>query len=168
LANEDSNAVNEDVEFLRSVEKNAFELILSRESDENYELNEEQITSSLQNLINSIDKYANGLLITDQHVEGITILQTPVENINTLHGHFDYVIVNLNKRLMSMDNEKTIKLLIKIFSYIKTGGMVFIPKSTYDYLPGARKGLEALIKNSNLNIEVPPFGIKNAVIASKR
>ena len=168
LVNEDPNAVNEDVEFLRSVEKNAFELILSKESDENNEINEEQIITRLQNLINSIDKYANGLLITDQEVEDINILQTTVENMHSLHGHFDYIIVNLNKSLINMNNEKAVKLIIKIFSYIKIGGMVFIPKSTYDYLPGARKGLEALVKNSNLSIEVPPFGIKNAVIASKR
>ena len=107
-------------------------------------------------------------IITDQDVDGITILQIPVENMSSLHGHFDYVIVNLNKSLISMDDEKAVELIIKIFSYIKIGGTVFIPKSTYDYLSGARKGLEAIVKNSNLNIEIPPFGIKNAVIASKR
>lgn len=66
-----------------------------------------------------------------------------------------------------MDNEHIVKLIIDLFSYIKIGGLVFIPKSTYDYLPGCRKGTEAIIKNSDFNIEVPPFGIKNAIIASK-
>ena len=67
-----------------------------------------------------------------------------------------------------MDDEKAVELIIKIFSYIIMGGTVFIQKSTYDYLPGARKGVEAIVKNSNFSIEVPPFEIKNAVIASKR
>jgi hypothetical protein len=69
---------------------------------------------------------------------------------------------------MCLNDEESVKLIFKICSYIKVGGLVFIPKNTYDYLPGGRKGVEAMVKNSNFNIEVPPFGIKNAVIASKR
>lgn len=167
LANKDPHAVNEDVEFLRSIEKNAFELILSGEAHENSELDEEKIIDGLQNLINSIGKYGNGLLITDQDVRDVDVLQITLENTHRLHGHFDYIIVNLNRSLINIDNEQAVKLIIDLFKYIKTGGIVFIPKSTYNYLPGGRKGIEAIIKNSNFNIEVPPFGIKDAVIASK-
>ena len=167
LANKDANAVAEDIEFLRSVEKNAFELILSKETNENSRINEEQIINRLQNLIKPVKKYGNGLLISDQDVSDINILQITLENINKLHGHFDYIIVNLNKSLINMDNEQAVKLIIELLSYIKIGGLVIIPKSTYSYLPGGRKGIEAIIKNSNFNIEVPPFGIKNTVIASK-
>ncbi len=112
-------------------------------------------------------KYGNGLLITDQDISDINVLQITLENIHRLHGHFDYIIVNLNKSLIDMGDEQSVKLIIELFSYIKTGGIVLIPKSTYNYLPGGRKGIESIIKNSNFNIEVPPFGIKNAVIASK-
>lgn len=66
-----------------------------------------------------------------------------------------------------MDNERTVEFILNIFSYLKVGGVIFIPKSTYDYVPGGRKGVEALVKNLGLNIEAPPFGIKDAVIASK-
>lgn len=107
------------------------------------------------------------MVITDQNVNDVDVLLITLENVHRLHGHFDYIIVNLNKSLIKMDNEQSVKLIIELFSYIKVGGIVFIPKSTYNYLPGGRKGIEAIIKNSNFNIEVPPFGIKNAVIASK-
>jgi len=168
LANTDRNAVDEDVEFLRSVEKNAFELILSEESDEDKKINEKEIINRLQNLIKSTEKYGHGLLITDQDIPDTNILQLKPENIRRLHGHFDYILVNLNKSIMCLNDEESVKLIFKICSYIKVGGLVFIPKNTYDYLPGGRKGVEAMVKNSNFNIEVPPFGIKNAVIASKR
>ena len=167
LANKDSNAVNEDVEFLRSVEKNAFELILSEELDENSRINEEKIITELQSLIKSVEKYGHGLVITDQDINDVDVLQITLENVHRLHGHFDYIIVNLNKSLINMGDEQTVKLIIELFSYIKVGGVVFIPKSTYHHIPGGRKGIEAIIKNSNFNIEVPPFGIKGAVIASK-
>ena len=105
--------------------------------------------------------------MTDQEIDDVNVLQITLENVYRLHGHFDYIIVNLNKSLINMDNEHIVKLIIDLFSYIKIGGLVFIPKSTYDYLSGGRKGTEAIIKNSDFNIEVPPFGVKNAVIASK-
>lgn len=168
LANTNRNAVDEDVEFLRSVEKNAFQLILSEESDEDKKINKKEIISRLQNLIKSTEKYGHGLLITDQDIPDTNILQLKPENIRRLHGHFDYILVNLNKSIMALNDEESIKLIFKICSYIKVGGLVFIPKNTYDYLPGGRKGVEAMVKNSNFNIEAPPFGIKNAVIASKR
>ena len=59
-------------------------------------------------------------------------------------------------------------MILKLTSFIKVGGIIFIPQSTYNYMPGKRKGIEALIQNLDLKIEAPPFGIKNAVIASKR
>ena len=55
LANKDSNAVNEDVEFLRSVEKNAFELILSDESDEDNILNEDEIVDIKHTLAENVN-----------------------------------------------------------------------------------------------------------------
>ncbi len=168
LANTNRNAVDEDVEFLRSVEKNAFQLILSEESDEDKKINKKEIISRLQNLIKSTEKYGHGLLITDQDIPDTNILQLKPENIRRLHGHFDYILINLNKSIMALNDEESIKLIFKICSYIKVGGLVFIPKNTYDYLPGGRKGVEAMVKNSNFNIEAPLFGIKNAVIASKR
>ena len=167
LANKNPTVVSEDVEFLRSVERNAFELILSREAAETSAIDEEYIVEKLQNQISSMEKYGNMLLITDQDINGINILQITLENIRELHGRFDCIIINLNKSLISMNNEQAVKLLIELFSYVKIGGLIFIPKSTYDYLPGGRKGIEAIIRNSNFNIEVPPFGVKNAVIASK-
>ena len=167
LASNDRNEVAEDVEFLRSIEKNAFQLVLSDEADENKDINEKQIIDSLQNFIKSTEKYGHGLLITDQDIPDTNIMQVKLEDIHKLHGHFDYIIVNLNKSVADIDDEESVKSIFKICSYIKVGGLLFVPKSTYDYLPGTRKGLEAIVKNLNYNIEVPPFGIKNAVIASK-
>ena len=168
LVNENPSFVREDLEFLRRVERNAFELILSEESNENYKIDEEKIIENLQELINSVEKYGNGLVISDQDISNINILQITLDNIHRLHGHFDYIILNLNKSLINMSNAEEVKLILKLTSYIKVGGVIFIPKNTYNYIPGGRKGMESIIQNLNLKIEAPPFGIKDAVIASKR
>jgi len=167
LVHEDLAIVREDIEFLRSVEKNAFELILNEEADENYELDEDEIISKLQNIIRVSKKYGNCLLITDQDINDINVFQIGLSDIGNVHGAFDHVLVNLNKSLLDVRSEKRVEILINLFSYLKVGGIIFIPKSTYDYFPGGRKGIESLIKDLNLTIEAPPFGIKNTVIASK-
>lgn len=137
-------------------------------SYKNQEIDEENIISHLKNIIKSIEKYANGLLISDQYINDTHIFQIPLKKIHSIHGHFDFIIVNLNKSLMNMDFEDAVIQILQILSYIKVGGVILIPKGTYDYLPGRRKGVEAIIKNSNFNIEVPPVEIKNTVIATKR
>ncbi|MBR0370929.1 MAG: hypothetical protein IJH63_09490 [Methanobrevibacter sp.] len=167
LVHEDLAIVREDIEFLRSVEKNAFELILNEEADENYELDEDEIIRKLQNIIRVSKKYGNCLLITDQDINDINVFQIGLSDIGNVHGAFDHVLVNLNKSLLDVRSEKRVEILINLFSYLKVGGIIFIPKSTYDYFPGGRKGIESLIKDLNLTIEAPPFGIKNTVIASK-
>ena len=43
LVHENPNYVNKDLEFLRSIERNAFELILSQETNENFYIDEEEI-----------------------------------------------------------------------------------------------------------------------------
>lgn len=167
LVHENASVVREDIEYLRNVEKNAFELILSEDNNKDYDFDEETIINNLQNLINTTEKYGNGLLITDQKIDDTDILQINLKDISNIKGSFDYIIVNLNKSMTSVLDEQSVEIILNILSYIKTGGFVFIPKSTYDYMPGGRKGMEAIVKNCNLNIEAPPFGLKNAVIASK-
>ena len=168
LVHENTNYVIDDLKFLRNVERNAFGLILSEEADEKGKFDEEEVIDGLQRLITAVERYGNGLIISDQDIPDINTLQIPLEEIPNLHGHFDYIILNLNKSLISMSDLDAVKIILELISFIKVGGIIFIPKTTYDFIPGRRKGIEAILQNLNLKIEVPPFGIRDAVIASKR
>jgi len=168
LVHENPNYVNKDLEFLRSIERNAFELILSQETNENFYIDEEEIIEDMEILINAVEKYRNGIVITDQDINNINTLQVGLYDIVSLHGHFDYIILNLNKSLININDKEAVNLILQLTSFVKVGGVIYIPESTYNYMPGKRKGIEAITQNLNLKIEAPPFGIKNAVIASKR
>lgn len=53
-------------------------------SYKNQEIDEENIISHLKNIIKSIEKYANGLLISDQYINDTHIFQIPLKNpLNT-------------------------------------------------------------------------------------
>ena len=60
-----------------------------------------------------------------------------------------------------------VKIILNAILKIKNGGYIFVPKNTYQLLPSGRKGIEALIKVLNYNIELPPYYIRDIVIASK-
>ena len=105
-------------------------------------------------------------MITDQFLDR-NILQIGVEDISNVNEEFDYVIVNLNKSLVEKRDHITVNVILNILKRIKHGGIVFIPESTYKYVPGQRKGIEALMIGLYLRIEVPPYGIDAGVIASK-
>ncbi len=60
-----------------------------------------------------------------------------------------------------------VEVILNILKRIRVGGIVFIPETTYKYVPGQRKGIEALMIDLDLRIEVPPYGVDAGVIASK-
>ena len=45
--------------------------------------------------------------------------------------------------------------------------MIFIPKNNYQFASSGRKGMEALLKVLDYKIELPPYNIKEVIIASK-
>jgi hypothetical protein len=57
--------LQEDINFLRSLEKYSFALVLSSEFDEIKYLDENQIINDLTKVVNTASDYGTGLLITD-------------------------------------------------------------------------------------------------------
>ena len=168
LVHENHEILQEDINFLRSIEKYAFSLVLSPELDKINELDEDKLTSDLKKVVDDVSDYGTGLLITDQFLDTRDILQIGVEDIANVNEEFDYVIVNLNKSFIEKRDSLTVEVLLNILKRIKAGGIVFIPETTYKYVPGQRKGIEALMLDLDLRIEVPPCGINAGVIASKK
>ena len=106
-------------------------------------------------------------MITDQFIDGAEIIQTGIKDIDRLNGEFDYVIINLNKSMIGHTDDISVDIILSILSNIRIGGMVCVPKTTYEYFPSKRKGIEALIKTLNLRIEVPPHGLDVGIVASR-
>ena len=168
LVHEDNDVLQHDINFLRSIEKYAFSLVLSPELDKVNELDEDKLVSHLTKVVDNVSEYGTGLLITDQFLDTHNIVQVGVDDVDNINEEFDYVIVNLNKSLLEKGDHLTVEVILNILKRIKVGGIVFIPETTYKYVPGQRKGIEALMIDLDLNIEVPPYGVDTGVIASKK
>ncbi|WP_296887896.1 hypothetical protein [uncultured Methanobrevibacter sp.] len=166
MVHEDKSVLQDDIEFLRSVEKNAFSLVLSKK-DDLPPIDDEKIKRDLKEIVDMTQDYGAGLLITDQFIEDTEIIQVGLDDVNTVNGGFDYIIVNLNRSLINHRENIAVSVILKILSSIRVGGIVCVPESTYNYLPSKRKGIEALMKTLDLRIEVPPYGINAGVIASR-
>ena len=69
---------------------------------------------------------------------------------------------------MDESDEEIAALILKTFKKVKVGGGIFIPKTTYDYIPNGRLGAEALVKFMNFKIELPVHKLPRMLIASKR
>ena len=167
LVHKDNDVLQDDINFLRSLEKYAFALVLSPESDKIKKLDEDKLINHLTEVVDAVSEYGTGLLITDQFLDTHNIVQVGVEDVANINEEFDYVIVNLNKSLVEKKDYLTVELILGILKRIKVGGIVFIPETTYKYVPGQRKGIEALMIDLDLRIEVPPYGVETGVIASK-
>lgn len=167
LVHEDYSELEKNLNFLRTIERNAFSLILSEDSFEWELKDDETYLKEIVPLVEKSEKYGTGLFVTDQFVDGINILQVNSDQIDDVKGKFDFIIVNLNKSLVEKDGDEKVKVLLDVFSRLRTGGYIFIPKNNYELSASGRKGTEALLKVLNYKIELPPHSIKEVIIASK-
>ena len=166
LAHKNLTEVEYDLNYLRSLEKHAFSLILSEEKGikENAAINLDNVAE----LVDVGNKYGTGLFITDQNIKNDNILQVHPDNLKNIKGEFDYTIINLNETLIENNTDILVKILLESLEKVKNGGLVFIPKTTYQLFSTGRKSMEALLKVLDFKIEVPPHGMKGTIIGSKK
>lgn len=165
LVNEDYRVLQHDIDYLRDVEKHAFSLVLAEDEPiEKSEINLDKIGK----LLKRIDKHGTGLFVTDNFIDDADIMQIPLTGINDIGDDFDFILVNLNESMVENSHDHIVRILLDIFSKVKVSGIIFIPKSTYQLLQSRRRGMEALLKVLNFKIELPPYGMEDNIVASRR
>ncbi len=167
LVNENKASVNHDLNFLRDVERNAFSLILSEDVTYPELKDDNTYLDDIKPMIEIIEKHGTGLFVTDQFAEDVDIFQIDSKQINDVEGYFDFIIINLNKSLIDKNEADKVKIILDAFLKVKKGGYIFVPKNTYQLMSSGRKGIEALIKVLDYNIELPPHYIQDVIISSK-
>ena len=159
--------LKKDLDFLRSLEKNAFKLVFSDDSNKKNDINEEISLNESKSILEKVKAYGTTLFVTDQKIKDIDILQVLPDDIDNAPGDFNCIVVNLNKTLIEKNDEEIAHLFLKIMDSVKVGGLIFIPKSTYQYIPNGRIGAEALIKVLDLKLKLPLHQFNKMIIASK-
>lgn len=165
LAHEDYMVIQDNINYLRNLEKHAFSLILEEER-ENKE--EPADLDKIRRIVEKADKYGTGLFVTDQIIDDVDIVQINPNNLSDIRSEFDYLILNLNKSMVENKSNYLVRVLISSFEKVKPGGVAIIPKSTYQQFNSGRRGVEALIKLLDFKIELPPYKLKETIVASKR
>ena len=84
-----------------------------------------------------------------------------------MNGNFDFIIINLNKSLIDKNEAEKVKIIMDAILKVKNGGLIFVPKNTYQLTSSGRKGIEALVKVLDYKIELPPHYINDVIIASR-
>lgn len=168
MVHEDGYVLKQDIEFLRSVEKYAFQLVLSDGSDKKAFLDNIPSIDEIKSFLGTVSAYGQTLFVTDQIHDDVDLLQVSPKDIDDVKGKFSCVVVNLNESIINQKDDIIINLFLRIIEKVKLGGLIFIPKSTFQYVPHGRIGVEALIKVLDLELELPLHNYPRMVIASKR
>lgn len=159
--------VQRDLEYLRTVEKEAFSQVLSNGLNKQLTKSNSHLPDDIKNVLGDFDTYGTTLFVTDSVIENISSLQISVNELDQIPDNFDCIFVNLDESIINKNDEDIAILLLNIINKVKMGGLIFIPEKTYKYVASGRKGVEALIKVLDLRIELPPCDVKNVIIASK-
>ena len=152
-----------DIEFLRKVESMAFDLVLSENTEEKIPVDVDKSVKETNELLALIEKYGTVLLVSDQKIDADCV-QITLNDVKDSKGDYECVIINLNESIANKMQDEVINIFLDIFEKVKVGGYVLIPEGTYQCLRSKRRGMEALLKASNLRIEFPPQDIKNVII----
>ena len=168
LVDENPYQVQKDMEFLKSIEKYAFQLVLSEGLEKNISINEEETYENIKTLLNEMKAFGTSLLITDSIYDDLDTIQVTPAELKGIKGEFDLVIVNLNKSLLEESDDAIASFILNTFDKIRIGGLLIIPKETYDAMPSGRLGAEALVKTLNLRIQLPLHNFPKMLIASKK
>ena len=167
LVHKDKSNVDHDLNFLRDVERQAFSLILSDDATFPELKDDDTYLSEIRPMIDKIERHGTGLFVTDQFGEDIDIYQIGYDQIDDVKGNFDFIIVNLNKTLIDKNEAEKVKIIMDSILKVKNGGLILVPKNTYQLMSSGRKGIEALVKVLDYKIELPPYYINDVIIASR-
>ncbi|AMD17315.1 hypothetical protein TL18_04320 [Methanobrevibacter sp. YE315] len=168
LVHEDGYVLQQDLNFLRSIERYAFDLVLSEGSDKKITIDENKALDDVYSTLDRVKALGSTLFVTEQVLDIENVLQVSPDDIDDVKGEFNCVVVNLNKSLLDLKDDLIAYLFLRIIDKVKVGGLIFIPESTYQCIPRGRIGTEALIKVLDLKLELPLHNLKRMVIASKR
>lgn len=164
LVHEDSNQVQKDLDYLRKLEKRAFQLVLSEGLDKKEYLVDD---GDINILLDNIHSFGSIILITDKIFNDINILQVHPNELNDIKEQYDCVVLNITESIMNKKDDYITALFLRIADKLKVGGYMFILKSTFGLFPSGREGAEALVKISGMKIEIPRHNLKEMIIASK-
>ena len=167
LAHENPSIVQQDLDFLRDVERYTFSLVLNDESHDVELKSDEEYVDDIEHIISDAEKYGIGLFVTDQFIDDANILQVKFDEVNDVEGNFDFIIINLNRSIVENSADGNIKLLLDSFSKVNNDGFIFVPENTYQLFNGGRKSIEALFKTLDFKIMLPPYNLHDVVVASK-
>jgi D-alanine-D-alanine ligase-like ATP-grasp enzyme len=167
LNHEDYHTIQKDLNYLRSVESLAFSQVISDGSDKKTTKEDSYNPDIITDLLTKNTIKGTTLLITDEYIDNPDIVQCKLNNLDEVCDNFENVFLNLDESILNIKDSQTTNLILNIKDKIKVGGIILIPKKTYQYIAGGRNGMEALVKALNLRIEVPPYGINDIIIATR-
>lgn len=168
LVHEDGYVLQKDLEFLRSIEKKAFELVLSEGHNVKIPSQEDLASvEELESIIEKVNVRGATLFVTDQKMNINNVLEVSPNQLEDVKGDFNTIVVNLNESIVNLKADIVAKMFLKIIQHVRKGGIIIIPKSTYQYFDHGRSTAEALVKVLDLRIELPLHHFRNMVIASK-
>ena len=168
LVNKDYKQIRKDLEFLRKLERKAFELVLSEEKGRQIFADETKVNQNIKRLLDNIDVYGTAFLITEKIFEDLNIKQATLDGLDEIAGEFDCVIVNLNESINNEPVRIVSKIFLDILDKVKVGGTIYIPITTYVCMPDGRLGTEALLKLLDFKLEMPIHKFTGMIIASKK
>lgn len=163
LTNSDRLALHHDLEFLRKIEKDYFEIFFN--NTHNKTINKPKNLETVADILKKYFRFGNVIVLSDEEKLEVNALVVNKESINNTKYMFDLGILDLTSN--ETGAEEYIDLFYRLANHIRTGGQIIVPERSYWHFPHRLEGIELLCEAVSLQVQAPTIYDGNTVIINK-
>lgn len=165
LVHPDPLVLDHDLQFLRKIEKDYFNVFFTSE-----EVSEKDMPQDMDSVQDIIDKYncvGSVLVLSNEPNLDVKAVINDENTIDDSKTMFNYGIMDMVYD-DKIGSEEYVDLFYRLVDRIRTGGKIIVPRRSYWYFPHTVEGIEAIAEAIDLTIEAPTTYDKDVVIITKK
>lgn len=162
LSHEDPMVIHQDLEFIRKIEKDYFNIFFNNDT---LDVQKPDNMDTVESIIKKYNCVRGIIVLTNDEGLNVNAVVTNEKNIDDIKHMFNYGIIDLTNPI---GTEEYIDLFYRLTSHIRKGGKIIVPLRSYWHFPHTVEGIEALCEANDLEIEAPTVNDKDVIIISKK
>lgn len=164
LAHEKEEVLRHDLDFIRKVENEYYDMLFSR-PEAAAEMTGKK-PAAVTDVMKDCGCGRSVLVLTNDPDLSVDGMAVQAEEADKAPDGYDYGILDLNYRV-NEDTETLMEMFYTLVSKVRRGGKVIVPERTYWHLPCGMESAEVLCESIGLIIEAPVPGVRDVVIATR-
>ncbi|MCR5747941.1 MAG: ATP-grasp domain-containing protein [Lachnospiraceae bacterium] len=153
MVNEDKAVLDEELDIIRRTERRFFEFLLNDGTSRRIVSKTDLVSEKPEDIIAACECHGSILVASDEkrEIEGCQCVTG--DTLADAQRGFDNVLIMYQNSLTELSESACLRLIFDTMEFVREGGRVIVPESTYDFISYGRHGMEELMNIKGLVVE---------------